>query len=54
MEEEIKTVLEKALKMNEQLKKRGKTLAEVSRAEFEEIADKLGMPLLDASTHRPN
>ena len=45
---------EKAVKMNEQLKKRGKTLAEVSRAEFEEIADKLGMPLLDTATHRSN
>ncbi len=39
---------EKAIKMNEHLKQRGKTLDEVSREEFHEIADKLDMPLLDS------
>jgi hypothetical protein len=39
---------EKAIKMNEQLKRRGKTLETISREEFYEIADKLQMPLLDA------
>ena len=38
---------EKAVKMNEQLKRRGKTLDQVTREEFHEIADKLGMPLLE-------
>ncbi|NQU10278.1 hypothetical protein HQ590_05785 [bacterium] len=45
---------EKAIKMNEQLRKRGKTLDEVGRTEFEEIADKVGMPLLDQPTQRSN
>ncbi len=45
---------EKAIKMNEQLRKRGKTLDQVSRAEFEEIADRVGMPLIDQPTHRAN
>lgn len=39
---------EKAVKLNEHLKRRGKTLDTVSPAEFHEIADKVGMPLLDA------
>ena len=37
---------EKAVKMNEHLKRRGETLDTVSREEFHEIADKLGMPIL--------
>jgi hypothetical protein len=43
---------EKAVKMNENLKRRGKTLDTVSREEFHEIADELGMPLLDAQRSR--
>lgn len=37
---------EKAIKFNEQLKARGKTLGEVSRKEFYEIADKIGLKSL--------
>ena len=37
---------EKAVKLNEHLKRRGKTLDNVSREEFTEIADNLGMPLV--------
>lgn len=36
---------EKAIKMNEHLKRRGKTLETVSREEFSEIAHKLQMPV---------
>ena len=43
---------EKAVKMNEHLKRRGKTLDTVSREEFHELADKLEMPLLDAQHAR--
>jgi hypothetical protein len=46
-EETHGTMQEKAIKMNEHLKRRGKTLDTVSRDEFKEIADKLGMPLVD-------
>ena len=53
-EETHGTMQEKAVKMNEHLKKRGKTLDEVSREEFHEIADKLGMPLLEKPVHRKN
>ena len=53
-EETHGTMQEKAVKMNEHLKKRGKTLDEVSRDEFHEIADKLGMPLLEKPVHRKN
>jgi len=45
---------EKAIKMNEHLKKRGKTLDTVTHDEFTEIADKLEMPLLDKPVHRKN
>ena len=38
---------EKAIKMNEHLKDRGKTLEQISREEFHEIADKIGMRLLE-------
>ena len=38
---------EKAIKMNEQLKHRGKRLEELDGEEFHEIADKLGMPLME-------
>lgn len=44
---------EKAIKMNEQLKDRGKTLDTVSREEFHDIARKLGMPLVDAKREKP-
>ena len=37
---------EKAIKLNEHLKDRGKTLDTVSRDEFHDIAHKLGMPLM--------
>ena len=46
-EETHGTMQEKAVKMNEHLKRRGKTLDTVTRDEFHDIADKLGMPLLD-------
>ncbi len=39
---------EKAIKLNEHLQRRGKTLASVGREEFLEIADKVGLPLLGA------
>jgi len=38
---------EKAIKLNEQLKRRGKTLDSVGREEFHEIADKIGMPVVE-------
>ncbi|MEI8315803.1 MAG: hypothetical protein WCG79_10170 [Verrucomicrobiota bacterium] len=38
---------EKAIKLNEQLKRRGKTLDSVGREEFHEIADKIGMPVFE-------
>lgn len=34
---------EKAIKINEKLAKKGKTLEEVSRAEFDDIADAVGL-----------
>ena len=43
---------EKAVKLNEHLKRRGKTLDTVAREEFHEIADELGMPLVDAQRSR--
>ena len=49
-EETHSTMTEVALKMNEHLKRRGKTLETVSREEFREIARKVGMRPLDAST----
>ena len=42
-EETHTTMTEKAIKLNEQLKRRGKTLDTVSREEFHEIAQKVGM-----------
>jgi hypothetical protein len=45
---------EKAVKMNEQLKRRGKTLDTVGTEEFHEIADKLDMPLANLPSHRNN
>ena len=45
---------EKAVKMNEHLKRRGKTLDTVTREEFHEIADELEMPLLDKPTRQRN
>ncbi len=43
---------EKAVRMNEHLKKRGKKLSEISREEFDEIADKIGMRVLDLEPPR--
>jgi hypothetical protein len=37
---------EKAIKFNEHLKKRGKTLEEISNKELREIADKIGFRVL--------
>jgi len=51
-EETHDTMQEKAVKLNEQLKRRGKTLDTVSPDEFHEIADKVGMSLLDAQRSR--
>lgn len=43
---------EKAIKMNEQLKRRGKTLDNVTYQEFAEIAHKLDMPMLEPSERK--
>jgi hypothetical protein len=43
---------EKAVKMNEHLKRRGKTLDTIAHEEFHEIADEVGMPLVDAQRSR--
>jgi hypothetical protein len=51
-EETHGTMQEKAIKMNEHLKSRGKTLDTVDHEELYEIADKVGMPLLDAQKAR--
>lgn len=45
-EETHGSMQEKAVKMNEHLDRRGKTLDSVGREEFMEIADKVGLPLL--------
>lgn len=45
---------EQSIKMNECLKQRGKTLDEMGRQEFCEIADKLGMPLCKPPVPRQN
>ena len=42
-EETHELMTEKAVKINEQLKKRGKALEEVSAAEFDEIAGEVGL-----------
>jgi len=41
------TMLEKAIKINEHLDKKGKTLETVSEKEFHDIADKVGLKLRD-------
>jgi hypothetical protein len=38
---------EKAVKLNEHLSRRGKTLNDITHEEFHEIADKLGMNVFD-------
>ena len=38
---------EKAVKLNEHLKRSGKSLDDISREEFRELASKLGMNVLD-------
>src|SRR2546422_7539576 len=38
---------EKAIKMNEHLKRCSQTLDSITREEFHEIADQLGMPLIE-------
>ena len=50
-EETHGTMTEKAIKMNEQLKRRGKTLDSLSREEFHEIAHEIGMRLLTNRAH---
>ena len=42
-EETHELMTEKAVKINEQLKKRGKALEEVSATEFDEIAGEVGL-----------
>ena len=51
-EETHSVMQEKAIKLNEQLKRRGKTLDTVGREEFHAIADEVGIPLLDAQKAR--
>ena len=46
-EETHNTMQEKAIKLNEQLKKRGKTLDNINKKEFHEIADKIGLQMPD-------
>ena len=41
------TMQEKAIKFNEQLKKRGKTLDSINKKEFYEISDKIGLQMPD-------
>lgn len=53
-EETHGTMQEKAVKMNEHLKQRGKTLDTVGHEEFLEIADKIGMPLSQRHPQRDN
>jgi len=53
-EETHATMQEKAIKMNEHLQRRGKTLDTISREEFHELADKVELPLLDEPVHRAN
>ena len=47
-EETHAVMQEKAIKVNEDLKKRGRQLDNLSREEFHEIADKVGIRLVDA------
>ena len=51
-EETHSVMQEKAVKMNEHLKRRGKTLDTIASEEFHEVADELGMPLVDAQRSR--
>lgn len=53
-EETHATMQEKAVKLNEHLQRRGKTLDNVTHEEFIEIADKVELPLLDKPVHRAN
>jgi hypothetical protein len=46
-EETHASMQEKAIKLNEQLKRRGKQLDDISQEEFREIAHKIGMPVFD-------
>ena len=43
---------EKAIKLNEQLKRRGKTLDSVGREEFHEIAHKIGLPVIEPNSDK--
>ena len=45
---------EQAIKLNEQLKRRGQTLDSVGREEFHEIADKIGMPVVEPQPGKPS
>lgn len=53
-EETHATMQEKAIKFNEHLRRKGKTLETLSREEFRELADRVGMPLLEKPVHRTN
>jgi hypothetical protein len=52
-EETHGTMTEKAIKMNEHLKRRGKSLDSLSREEFHEIAHEVGMKLLTDRVSSP-
>jgi hypothetical protein len=43
-------MVEKAIKINEHLKRRGKDLAEVSGEEFDDIAQKVGLRRADSES----
>lgn len=46
------TMTEKAIKLNERLKRRGKTLDTISREEFHEIVHEVGMRMLNPDRPR--
>ncbi len=46
-EETHETMQEKAMKLNEQLDKRRKTLDNIDKEEFHEIAEKVGIDIID-------
>ena len=52
-EETHGVMTEKAIKMNEHLKRRGKTLDSVTPEEFHEIAHEVGMRLLGSDRRQP-
>jgi hypothetical protein len=44
---------EKAIKINEKLKSRGKQLEQLSREEFDDLAHEVGLKKLEPPPHRP-